>query len=100
MTAEIRADLEAFGVRYDRWFSERSLDESGALKNAIERLDDNGWVELRDGARWFRATELGDDKDRVLVRDNGRSTYFASDVAYLLDKRSEERRVGKAGRAE
>src|SRR5690625_7524848 len=45
MTAEIRADLEAFGVRYDRWFSERSLDESGALKNAIERLDDNGRVE-------------------------------------------------------
>lgn len=86
MIAEIRADLEAFGVRYDRWFSERSLDESGALKNAIDRLDDNGWVELKDGARWFRATELGDDKDRVLVRDNGRSTYFASDVAYLLDK--------------
>ncbi|HLR86352.1 MAG TPA: arginine--tRNA ligase [Wenzhouxiangella sp.] len=86
MVAEIRVDLEAFGVRYDRWFSERSLDESGALKNAIDRLDDNGWVELKDGARWFRATELGDDKDRVLVRDNGRSTYFASDVAYLLDK--------------
>ncbi len=86
ITADIRADLDAFGVEYDRWFSERELEASGALARAIERLEAEGWVYRQDGATWFRATELGDDKDRVLVRDNGRTTYFASDVAYLLDK--------------
>lgn len=86
MLQDIRQDLEAFGVHYERWFSERSLERSGALERSIQRLEDNGWIDERDGAKWFRASELGDDKDRVVVRDNGRSTYFASDVAYLLDK--------------
>ncbi|MCC5865420.1 MAG: arginine--tRNA ligase [Wenzhouxiangella sp.] len=86
MVADIRDDLGQFGVQFDRWFSERSLESSGALARAIERLDREGWLYLKDGATWFKASELGDDKDRVVVRENGRTTYFASDVAYLLDK--------------
>ncbi len=88
MLEDIREDLDEFGVSFDRWYSERSLHESGALDQALARLKDKGWLETRDGAVWFKASELGDDKDRVVVRDNGRSTYFASDVAYLLDKLS------------
>ena len=86
MVDDIREDLDQFGVRFDRWYSERSLELSGALERALERLRDGGWLYEKDGATWFRATELGDDKDRVVVRENGRTTYFASDVAYLLDK--------------
>lgn len=86
MVTDIREDLSEFGVEFERWFSERELEDSGALARALQRLEAEGWVYERDGARWFRATELGDDKDRVLVRENGRTTYFASDVAYLLDK--------------
>ncbi|MDT8450380.1 MAG: arginine--tRNA ligase [Wenzhouxiangellaceae bacterium] len=86
MIADIREDLEKFGVTFERWFSERELDRSGALDRAIQRLDEGGWLYTDNGARWFRSSELGDDKDRVVVRENGRTTYFASDVAYLLDK--------------
>ncbi len=86
MVDDIRSDLEAFGVVFERWFSERSLQQSGALDRALEKLGAGGWLYEKDGATWFKATELGDDKDRVVVRENGRSTYFASDVAYLLDK--------------
>ena len=86
MVEDIREDLDQFGVRFDRWYSERSLELSGALERALERLRDGGWLYEKDGATWFRATDLGDDKDRVVVRENGRTTYFASDVAYLLDK--------------
>ncbi len=86
MVADIRDDLDEFGVRFERWFSERELESSGALERAIKRLDQAGWLYEKDGAKWFRASELGDDKDRVVVRENGRSTYFASDLAYLLDK--------------
>ncbi|MGY6631537.1 MAG: arginine--tRNA ligase [Wenzhouxiangella sp.] len=86
MVDDIRSDLDEFGVHFDRWFSERSLDSSGALARAVERLDKGGWLYKKDGATWFKASELGDDKDRVVIRENGRSTYFASDVAYLLDK--------------
>ncbi len=86
MLNDIREDLDEFGVEFERWYSERSLHESGALDQALTTLKDKGWLEKRDGALWFKASELGDDKDRVVVRDNGRSTYFASDVAYLLDK--------------
>ncbi|MEX2497245.1 MAG: arginine--tRNA ligase [Wenzhouxiangellaceae bacterium] len=84
--SDIREDLEAFGVEFDRWFSERELDDSGALRRALERLETGGWLYVDNGARWFRSSALGDDKDRVVVRENGRTTYFASDVAYLLDK--------------
>jgi len=94
MVNDIREDLQAFGVVFDNWFSERSLEQSGALGRALERLEDGGWLYRKDGATWFRASDLGDDKDRVVVRENGRTTYFASDLAYLLDKF--ERCPGKA----
>ncbi|RFF32996.1 arginine--tRNA ligase [Wenzhouxiangella sediminis] len=86
MVEDIREDLSAFGVEFERWFSERELESSGALARALDKLDEQGWLYEKDGAKWFKATELGDDKDRVVVRENGRTTYFASDVAYLLDK--------------
>lgn len=85
--ADIRQDLEEFGVRYDEWFSERSLSANGAIDRALERLRGNGVVYEKDGAQWFRATDFGDEKDRVVVRENGLKTYFASDIAYHLQKR-------------
>jgi arginyl-tRNA synthetase len=84
--ADIRQDLEEFGVTYDQWYSERSLTESGAVQRALERLKASGHAYQQDGALWFRATDFGDEKDRVLVRDNGQTTYFASDIAYHMDK--------------
>jgi len=83
---DIRDDLADFGVQYDEWFSERSLTDSGAVKRALDRLAQNGVTYEKDGAIWFRATDYGDEKDRVVVRDNGRTTYFASDIAYHLQK--------------
>ena len=85
--ADIRQDLEEFGVRYDEWFSERSLATNGAIDRALERLRKNDVVYEKDGAQWFRATDFGDEKDRVVVRENGLKTYFASDIAYHLQKR-------------
>jgi len=85
--ADIRDDLEEFGVRYDQWFSERSLADGGAIDHALELLRRNGVVYEKDGAQWFRATDFGDEKDRVVVRENGQKTYFASDIAYHLHKR-------------
>jgi len=84
--ADIQEDLEEFGVTFDHWFSEVALEESGAIQHALDRLEENGFLYVEDGATWLRASELGDEKDRVLVRENGRTTYFASDVAYLLNK--------------
>ena len=84
---DIRDDLEGFGVRVDEWYSERSLTDSGRVQTALERLENQGQVYERDGARWFRASDFGDEKDRVVVRDNGQTTYIASDIAYHLDKR-------------
>lgn len=84
--SDIREDLSEFGVEYDHWFSEVGLEESGALKHAIDRLEQNGYLYVKDGATWFKASELGDEKDRVIIRENGRTTYFASDIAYLLNK--------------
>ena len=82
----IRDDLARFGVVFDRWFSERSLASTGALPRALEILRERGEAYERDGALWFGASAHGDEKDRVLVRANGQGTYFASDVAYHLDK--------------
>ena len=82
----IRVDLQAFGVDYDRWFSERSLSDDGLIDQAITRLQENGHVYEQDGALWFRSTEFGDEKDRVVRRDNGQTTYFASDIAYHMNK--------------
>ena len=83
---DIRRDLEGFGVVYEEWFSERSLMESGAVGQAIERLKDAGHLYEEKGAWWFRSTDFGDEKDRVVVRDNGQTTYFASDIAYHMQK--------------
>ncbi|RPI14431.1 MAG: arginine--tRNA ligase [Lysobacterales bacterium] len=85
--ADIREDLEEFGVRYDCWFSERSLSTDGAIDRALEKLRANDVVYEKEGAQWFRATDFGDEKDRVVVRENGLKTYFASDIAYHLQKR-------------
>jgi len=82
----IRKDLEEFGVVYDDWFSERSLAENSAVRNCIERLRHSGHVYEQDAALWFKSTDFGDEKDRVIVRDNGQPTYFASDIAYHLNK--------------
>ncbi|MES9964389.1 MAG: arginine--tRNA ligase, partial [Candidatus Sedimenticola sp. 20ELBAFRAG] len=83
---DIRDDLGLFGVKYEEWYSERSLTESGAVNRAIERLRSSGYLYEKEGAQWFRSTDFGDEKDRVVVRDNGQSTYFASDIAYHMDK--------------
>lgn len=85
--ADIRDDLAEFGVVMDQWFSERSLTESGLVEGTITRLRQAGFAYEKDGALWFRATDFGDEKDRVLVRENGQTTYIASDIAYHLDKR-------------
>jgi len=82
----IRKDLHAFGVDYDNWFSERSLGENGTIDSVIQRLSENGHIYQKDGALWFRSTDFGDEKDRVVKRDNGLTTYFASDIAYHVDK--------------
>jgi len=83
---DIRQDLEEFGVKYDEWYSERALVERGAADRAIERLKTSGHAYEKNGALWFRSTDYGDEKDRVLVRDNGQKTYFAHDIAYHADK--------------
>jgi arginyl-tRNA synthetase len=86
MLADIKDDLAEFGVKYDNWFSERSLATSGAVKHGIDTLQANGHMYLKEGALWFKATAFGDEKDRVVVRENGATTYFASDIAYLQNK--------------
>ncbi len=84
---DIRDDLAGFGVVFDRWYSERTLGDSGAIDHALDLLREHGTVFEKDGALWFRATAWGDEKDRVVVRENGQRTYFASDIAYHLAKR-------------
>jgi arginyl-tRNA synthetase len=86
ITAGIRRDLEAFGVTFDRWFSEQSLYDSGQVDRCLEELKTRGLVYPEDGAWWFKTSDLGDEKDRVVVRQNGQTTYFASDIAYHIDK--------------
>ena len=87
MLEDIRSDLTAFGVEFDRWYSERELVASGAVEHAIATLEQRGCLYRKDGALWFRAMQFGDDEDRVLVRANGQHTYFAPDIAYHLQKR-------------
>jgi arginyl-tRNA synthetase len=86
MMDEIRADLGAFGVTFDKWQSERALYEEGAVSHAIEFLRGKGLIYESEGAVWFKATEFGDEKDRVVIRSGGEPTYFASDIAYHLRK--------------
>ena len=84
--SDIKQDLEAFRVIYGAWFHESSLVEEGMIQQGVELLSEHGYVYEKEGAKWFKATALGDEKDRVLIRKNGQSTYFASDVAYHLHK--------------
>jgi len=84
--ADIKDDLEHFGVEFNEWFSERSLMDSSAVQTALQLLEKNDVVYEKNGAKWFRSTNFGDEKDRVVVRDNGQTTYFASDIAYHLNK--------------
>jgi arginyl-tRNA synthetase len=86
MLEEVRRTLERFRVRFDRFFSERSLHEAGAIEPAIARLEAAGHVYRSEGALWLRATTFGDDKDRVLQRSSGEYTYFAPDIAHHLEK--------------
>lgn len=85
---DIRDDLGEFGVNYQNWFSERSLTSSGDVDRAIETLTEKGFIykDENDGNLWFRSTDFGDDKDRVVKRANGQTTYFASDIAYHMNK--------------
>jgi arginyl-tRNA synthetase len=83
---ECRDVLARFGVTFDRWYSEQSLYDDGKVAATLERLATAGHLYEKDGATWFRSTDFGDDKDRVVRRDNGLYTYFASDIAYHADK--------------
>jgi len=82
----IRSDLAHFGVEFDVWFSEESLSDQRKVEHAVAALEDRGYLFKDGGAKWFRSTDFGDEKDRVVVRENGSITYFASDIAYHLDK--------------
>ncbi|MDV2495629.1 MAG: arginine--tRNA ligase [bacterium] len=82
----IEADLRDFGVLYDRWFSEQGLFETGRVDRALQALEKAGYLYERDGARWFNSSALGDEKDRVVVRETGRPTYLAGDIAYHQEK--------------
>ena len=84
--AQIRQDLTNFGIEFDNWFSEQSLYDSGKVEAVIDDFRDKNIIYEKDGAFWFKTTEFGDEKDRVVVRKNGQTTYFASDIAYHMDK--------------
>jgi len=84
--AAIRTTLEGFGVKYDVWFSEQSLHDSGAVEKVLKDLQDKGYIYENEGALWFKATAFGDEKDEVVVRSNGTPTYFAADIAYHRNK--------------
>jgi arginyl-tRNA synthetase len=86
MMAEIRTTLDRFRASFDTWFLERSLYEDGSVDRAIERLREGGYTYEEDGALWIRSSQLGDDKDRVVVRSNGRPAYIAGDLAYIVSK--------------
>ena len=87
---DIKEDLAEFGVTFDKWYSEQSLTTTGQIDAALEVLSQRGMLYKKDGATWFPATRFGDEKDRVVVRDNGIKTYFASDIAYHFDKRERD----------
>jgi len=84
--ARIKKDLEDYGVKFDVWFSEQSLYDSGEFEDTMKYLKENGLTMEKDGAVWFKATEFGIEKDEVIIRNNGIPTYFASDIAYHRNK--------------
>ena len=83
---DCRDDLKEFGVEFDVWFSEKALYDTGLVARCVDLLEKKGHLYLQNGARWFRSTAFGDEKDRVVQRENGLYTYFASDIAYHLNK--------------
>jgi arginyl-tRNA synthetase len=85
--ADIEDDLAGFGVTFDNWYSEQQLTKGDAIDKALAVLEERGMLYAKHRATWFRATDFGDEKDRVVVRDNGVKTYFASDIAYHFEKR-------------
>jgi arginyl-tRNA synthetase len=84
--AGIRDDLKLFGVEFDCWFSEQSLYDSGRVDEILDNFRKQGIIYEKDGALWFKTSDFGDEKDRVVVKNNGETTYFASDIAYHQDK--------------
>lgn len=88
MLADIKKDLEAFNVRFDNWFSEKSLLDNGSVQKSIQELKERGYAYEKDGALWLRSTAFGDDKDRVIVKKDGEYTYLATDIAYHRNKLS------------
>ncbi len=86
LLAEQKQTLASMSVSFDNWFSEKKLHEAGSVKKAIELLNKNGALEEKEGALWFKSTNYGDDKDRVIIRANGETTYFAADIAYHENK--------------
>lgn len=83
---DIKDDLQGFGIDYQNWFSERSLMENGEVAGSVERLQGEGFIYEKEGALWFKSSEMGDEKDRPVRRSNGDFTYFASDIAYHKNK--------------
>jgi arginyl-tRNA synthetase len=84
--SSIKNDLNEFGIEFNNWYSEYSLLKNNSVNQCIAKLNDKSWIYQKDGAKWFRSSKLGDEKDRVLVRENGQKTYFASDIAYHISK--------------
>ena len=84
--SEIKEDLDSFGITFDNWFSEQTLYDSGKVDSALAYFEKKGIIYKKDGALWFKTMDFGDEKDRVVVRQNGLTTYFASDIAYHYDK--------------
>jgi arginyl-tRNA synthetase len=84
--ADCRDDLEEFGVHFDVWFSEKALYDTGLVARCVALLEEKGHIYVQNGAKWFKSTAFGDEKDRVVQRENGLFTYFASDIAYHLNK--------------
>ncbi|MEY4592515.1 MAG: hypothetical protein RIR18_1410 [Pseudomonadota bacterium] len=83
---DCRNDLEGFGVHFEVWFSEKSLFDTGLVARCVDLLEKQGHIYVNNGAKWFKSTAFGDEKDRVVQRENGLYTYFASDIAYHLNK--------------
>lgn len=83
---DCRSDLQEFGVEFEVWFSEKALYDTGLVARCVDLLEAKGHIYLQNGAKWFRSTAFGDEKDRVVQRENGLYTYFASDIAYHLNK--------------
>jgi len=84
----IKKDLSDFGVEYDHWFSEKNMIKASKINNVVKHLEATNSLVRKDGATWLKTTNYGDDKDRVIIREDGRSTYFASDIGYHADKKA------------